>query len=94
MNVNLSGTLLFECGLLKYFSSCLTSKDYKKQLSIRKDIYPFIHNLTAFIMNMFSQGGEKAIKITERIEKECAEEWQVLTKALQDCELVFAVQWG
>ncbi len=44
--------ILFELGLIKIFAEKLQSQDYKKSLATRKSIYPFIHNMTAFLIDL------------------------------------------
>lgn len=42
--------LLFDLKLIETFAGKINSDDYKKSIGIRKSIYPFIHNLTAYIL--------------------------------------------
>lgn len=47
--------ILFDLKLIEFFAQRLQSKDYLQSISIRTNIYPFIHNMTAFLIDLISQ---------------------------------------
>lgn len=47
---NLADKLLFEHKLLSKFAAKLRHEDYNKSIAARISIYPFIHNMTAYLM--------------------------------------------
>lgn len=44
--------ILFDLKLLEQFANKLNSEENKVSRAVKKDIYPFIHNLTAFILGI------------------------------------------
>ena len=42
--------LLFDLKLIETFAGKINSDEYKQSIATRKCIYPFIHNLTAYIL--------------------------------------------
>ena len=43
--------LILELKLVEFFATKLSHSDYKEPLALRKNIYPFIHNITSFLQN-------------------------------------------
>ena len=89
--------ILFELGLIRIFAENLQSEDYKKSLANRKSIYPFIHNMTAFLIDLVnSQIDDIAQEASLRYQlfQKCEDDWKVLCKALEDCEKLFSIEWG
>jgi hypothetical protein len=74
--------LVGDLKLIEFFATKLSHSDYQESLAKRKNIYPFIHNITSFLMNY-----EKP-SLIERLEK-CQPHWTALQKSLEDCEKLF-----
>jgi hypothetical protein len=49
--VPMAEKLLINLKLVEFFATKLSHSDYKEPLSRRKNIYPFIHNITSFLQN-------------------------------------------
>ena len=48
----LGDKILFEQKLIETFASKLNHSDYQASLAVRKNIYPFIHNFTSFLIDL------------------------------------------
>ena len=47
--VAMADKLILELKLVEFFATKLSHSDYKEPLALRKNIYPFIHNITSFL---------------------------------------------
>lgn len=90
----LSDKLLFDHGLISYFAQLLQKDEYKESFATRKNIFPFIHNLTAFIIDFINQQHSRGESLRIKLQSKCKNDWNVLIMALEDCEKIFAVEWG
>ena len=87
----LTDKLLFELNLIQIFSTKLDSEEYKSPLSIRKDIFPFIHNMTLFI----SQMCEVQEQLKEKVNSEPFKPfWENMINKLNESQSPFQVEWG
>ena len=80
--------MLFDLGLLKQFAEKLEHDENKVQRAVKKDIYPFIHNLTAFILEVCHTDHE----LEEKLSKQAF--WNTLKDQLLISQRIFDVQWG
>lgn len=92
--------LLFDLKLLTTFASKLRSADYQKSIAQRKSIYPFIHNLTAYILE-FTQNEQQMVplvppeaQLLARIQAKCPEDWRTLVDAFAESEELIGIEWG
>jgi hypothetical protein len=51
LNIPFANKLLLDLGLISFFANHLNHNDYKQPLASRKNIYPFIHNFTSFLIS-------------------------------------------
>jgi hypothetical protein len=58
--------VLFDLGLLKQFAEKLNHDDNKVRRAVKKDIYPFIHNLTAFILEICNTDNQLEQKLSNK----------------------------
>ena len=47
--VPMADKLILDLKLIEFFATKLSHSDYKEPLAKRKNIYPFIHNITSFL---------------------------------------------
>ena len=86
----LSRNILLDLKLIEIFATKLSHSDYQKPLAVRKNIYPFIHNLTSFLIEL----GNKNPEMHKFLNQECQPYWTALYKSLEDCEKLFNIEWG
>lgn len=80
--------ILFDLKLLEQFANKLNSEENKVSRAVKKDIYPFIHNLTAFILGIC----DSDLELEKRLSRQTY--WSTLKDQLIISQRIFDVQWG
>lgn len=80
--------ILFDLKLLEQFANKLNSEENKVSRAVKKDIFPFIHNLTEFILSICNSNLELEKKLSRQAY------WGTLKDQLIISTRIFDVQWG
>ena len=87
----LADKLLFDLNILQIFSNKLDHKDFILPMTTRKDIFPFIHNLTSFLQQMCEINPELKSKIYSEPHMPY---WNNMLDKFNESQTIFKVEWG